>query len=449
MRGRRGLMLAGVVVAVGVWLGAGGVALGDDSVTPLCNGQACKAPPNAWYTSPVAVTWAVSTTPPPDQTVGCGGMQPSPRDTVATTSCEAIWNGVDDIKRSYTVHVEMSSPTASAAVTRAPDSNGWYNHPVGVVFGGSAFSGIASCTSTTYAGPDIPSTTVSGSCTDNAGKVASASIQLHYDATPPTITRAKPRRPPDHHGWYNHPVRFAFSGTDALSGISSCATMRYAGPNSAGASVTGSCTDRAGNVATLAVPLRYDFKPPPVKARATTGDGFVSLHWLSGGDVAPIKSLRIRRSPGVNRPHSVVYRGHGNRLYDGRVTNGRRYTYKIRAVDQAGNVTERTIHITAGPHIISPALGAHSALPPLLVWTRVRHADYYNVQLYRGKTKVLSAWPKGRRLQLKATWRFARHRYRLKPGRYRWYVWPGFGPRAVGHYGKLIGAGTFVVVPAT
>ncbi len=108
----------------------------------------------------------------------------------------------------------------------------------------------------------------------------------------------------------------------------------------------------------------------------------------------------------------------------------------ISAVDQAGNVTRRTIHITAGPHIISPALGAHSVAPPLLSWTRVRHANYYNVQLYRGKTKVLSIWPKGRRLQLKATWRFAGHRYTLKPGRYRWFVWPGFGPRAAATTGN-------------
>jgi hypothetical protein len=29
---------------------------------------------------------------------------------------------------------------------------------------------------------------------------------------------------------------------------------------------------------------------------------------------------------------------------------------------------------------------------------------------------------------------------------YRWYVWPGFGPRSANRYGKLLGTRTFVVV---
>jgi hypothetical protein len=29
---------------------------------------------------------------------------------------------------------------------------------------------------------------------------------------------------------------------------------------------------------------------------------------------------------------------------------------------------------------------------------------------------------------------------------YRWYVWPGFGPRSANRYGKLLGTRKFVVV---
>ena len=74
----------------------------------------------------------------------------------------------------------------------------------------------------------------------------------------------------------------------------------------------------------------------------------------------------------------------------------------------------------------------------------MRHASYYNVQLYHDG-KVLSAWPKRASLQLSSVWEFARHRYHLKPGTYRWYVWPGFGPRAAARYGRMIGAATFVI----
>jgi hypothetical protein len=74
----------------------------------------------------------------------------------------------------------------------------------------------------------------------------------------------------------------------------------------------------------------------------------------------------------------------------------------------------------------------------------VRRATYYNVQLYRGG-KVLSEWPTRPTLELKYAWKFAGRGYRLRPGRYRWYVWPGFGKKAAGRYGTLIGTGTFVV----
>jgi hypothetical protein len=350
------------------------------------------------------------------------------------------------------INVEMSNPTATASMARAPDFNGWYNQPVAVTFSGSAFSGIASCSPpTAYGGPDRLGAAIGGSCLDNAGKVASAPpLALNYDATPPAITAATPSRPPDHDGWYNHPVGFTFSGTDATSGISSCANIRYAGPDSAGFALTGFCADRAGNVARLAVPFRYDSRPPALDAGAVPGDAVVALHWRTGAGVAPITSLKVVREPGLHgRKHSVIYRGHGHSLRDGRVNNGDRYTYTITAVDQAGNVTARSIHVTPGPRILSPALGAHVLAPPRLSWTAKPRADYYNVQLYRGQTKVLSIWPKHASLQLQGTWRFAGHRYRLKPGRYRWYVWPGFGTRAAAHYGKLIGTGSFVVMPKT
>jgi hypothetical protein len=68
----------------------------------------------------------------------------------------------------------------------------------------------------------------------------------------------------------------------------------------------------------------------------------------------------------------------------------------------------------------------------------VRDADYYNVQVYRGKRKVLSAWPKGTRLQLRESWRFRGKSYRLTPGRYDWYAWPGFGERRDHRYGRML-----------
>jgi hypothetical protein len=361
---------------------------------------------------------------------------------MTTAFCEVWWTGGAHQLVSFPVNVEASQPTATAVPARSPDSHGWYNHELAIsIDGATSFSGFGRepCGNVTYSGPDTLSTTVTGSCTDNAGKAAAAGLTLSYDAVPPNVTGANASRPPDFNGWYNHPVSFVFAGTDATSGIESCTTVTYAGPDGAAGQVVGSCRDRAGNVATLSVPVRYDATPPSLSAVAQTGDGVVVLRWRADADV------EVVRSPGLHGARaSVVHLGGGNSLSDSAAANGRRYTYTLRAKDEAGNVTVRRLVATPGRRLLAPAADARLTAPPLLMWTPVRHASYYNVQLYHDG-KVLSAWPERASLQLRGVWEFARHRYRLKPGTYRWYVWPGFGPRAAARYGRMIGAATFVI----
>ena len=83
--------------------------------------------------------------------------------------------------------------------------------------------------------------------------------------------------------------------------------------------------------------------------------------------------------------------------------------------------------------------------PPLLRWPSVQRARYYNVQLLRGERKLLSVWPARPRYQLKRSWRFRGKPRRLVPGSYRWIVWPGYGRRAKGRYGKPIVRSTFSI----
>jgi hypothetical protein len=221
--------------------------------------------------------------------------------------------------------------------------------------------------------------------------------------------------------------------------MESCTTPTYAGPDSDTAQVVGSCRDRAGNVAQFAVPIRYQATPPSLSANADTGDRSVSLHWQASTAVG------IARSPGLNgAPSSVLYHGDSGSFDDTSVRDGVRYQYTLTAQDQAGNVTARSVFATPGPRLLAPAANAHLGAPPLLRWTAVHGASYYNVQLYRGG-KVLSVWPTQPNVQLKRSWRFAGRHFRLKPGLYRWYVWPGFGRRAAARYGRMIGTGTFVV----
>jgi hypothetical protein len=364
-------------------------------------------------------------------------------DTSAMASC-TVGNGPSGSGSStQPIHVETSTPVVQA-VAPSPDSNGWYDGPVSVAFAGSSFSGIASCTTATYAGPDTLGASVSGSCTDNAGKTVSASSPpLRVEISTPVV-HAVLGRPPDSNGWYNYPLNVVYAGS-SFSGIAACATTTYAGPDSPSAKASGSCTDNAGKtVKATSSPFAYDGNPS-LHLAARPGDHTVVLRWASA-DVAPLVGVEIVRSPGLlGKASSIVYRGHGTDYRDVHVRNGVRYRYTLRARDRAGNTIVRTAKATPGPRLLAPAAGARLDAPPLLRWTPVPGASYYNVQLHRGGEKVLSAWPSRSSLQLTRRWSY-KGPQSLRAGRYYWYVWPGFGPRAASRYGPEIGRRKFLIV---
>ena len=142
--------------------------------------------------------------------------------------------------------------------------DGWYNRAVGLTFAGSDLtSGIDSCTSTTYGGPDSATASVAGTCVDKAGNVsAPLSYGLKYDATAPSVGASEPERPANENGWFNQAVRFDITGSDATSGIADCPPVTYSGPDSATAAFMASCRDRAGNSAARSFALKYDGTDP-------------------------------------------------------------------------------------------------------------------------------------------------------------------------------------------
>jgi hypothetical protein len=298
----------------------------------------------------------------------------------------------------------------------------------------------ASCTDETLT-HDTKGTVV-GCVVTRDGATRTADETIKIDMTPPVVTGAMPSRPADANGWYRSPLQVAFSGNDVTSGLVGCTSATYGGPDGL-ATVSGTCPDKAGNVsAPAAFGLRYDATAPSLAGvHVTAGDHVVRLRWA----VAGAARVEVWRSPGrAGAAESLLAPAASGRVEDERVRNGRRYDYRVRAVD-AGNAATRVYSIVPGPRLIAPATGARAGSPPLLRWTTVRGARYYNVQLFRGGRKVLSAWPARPRLQLERSWRFGGDRFRLEPGRYRWLVWPGRGRRAKNDYGPLIGRRAFTV----
>jgi hypothetical protein len=207
--------------------------------------------------------------------------------------------------------------------------------------------------------------------------------------------------------------------------------------------VSGGCVDAAGNQASTTATFQYDSTPPALGAVAVAvSSRSATVSWKQPADAA---GVAITRSPGRGKQKaSVVYRGHAASFRDTNLTPGVTYRYDVAVSDAAGNT--RTVDAKAAvAALYLPAAGARARPGTVLAWGKVANASYYNVQIFRGTHKVLSAWPKGPTLRLRRTWTYAGKSFRLAPGRYRWYVWPGRGPLKSAKYGALLGGNTFVV----
>ena len=113
------------------------------------------------------------------------------------------------------------------------------------------------------------------STVNRAGRTsANQTLTIKIDGTPPE-TVGTIARPPDLNGWYNHPVATSWNGTDTLSGIASCEPPPpYSGPDGQSVTITGSCTDVAGNVGSQTIEINYDASPPETRIiSALDGNG--------------------------------------------------------------------------------------------------------------------------------------------------------------------------------
>ena len=419
-----------------------------DGTGPVVTATPSRSPDsNGWYNHELTVTFAGT-----DATSGIESCVPpqsysGPDNANASVAGSCTDHAGNTGTRAFGLGYDATAPVAVGVAARQPDSNGWYNQPIRVAFDGTdVTSGIDSCTAPeVYSGPDAPNASLSGDCTDRAGNVSAvATFSLEYDATAPTVT-ATPGRAPDANGWYNHALTVGFSGTDATSGLDGCTRATYSGPDNATAFVGGSCRDRAGNQGAASVTVKYDSTAPAVTLFVPKpGKGTAELVWRTTPDA---QSVELLRSPGVNgEPESVVFRGPASATsyLDSGLRAGRTYHYRLGAIDQAANEGTRTLDFVGRGALLVPAPGEQVSKPPLLVWSAVRNASYYNVVLVRGR-RVFSAWPVRARLQLPRSWKYHGRRYKLRPGTYRWYVWPGRGKLSAGRYGKLLGASSFVV----
>jgi hypothetical protein len=276
----------------------------------------------------------------------------------------------------------MSPAIALGAVELVPTltgtagDSGWFTSGVSVKWTASGETSTTGC-DTQYLTADTPGTTIA--CTASApGDSVTHTVTVQIDQTPPTAVTATPARPPDVSSFYTAPLPISWSATDATSGIASCTTLTYAGPDGPAVAPTGTCRDRAGNVsAPLPFAFTYNTAAPPIAPVVAPPAAPTATQATAVGTPVPAAKPRAKR--------------------------------------------------------------------PLLTWRALPNAKYYNLQLFRNGHKILSAWPTVTHYTLKSSWRYHGHTYRLSAGRYRWYVWPGYGSRAAHRYGRVLAKGAVTV----
>jgi hypothetical protein len=198
-------------------------------------------------------------------------------------------------------------------------------------------------------------------------------------------------------------------------------------------------TDPSPATATWTVVTSGTGVPPVAELRAVAGDHRVRLVWKNPTGIG-LQRIEVRRGSA----QLLVYRGRGTEFIDTHVFNGRTYKYSVAVFDDLSR-TSPAAGVFALPHgkLVTPRDGTRVRGAPLLRWLPRARATYYNVQLYRNGKKVLSRWPAGPRLQLRTQWRYRGRLYRLRDGRYVWYVFPGFGKKTANRYGNVLGHSTF------
>jgi large repetitive protein len=294
-----------------------------DRTTP---GTAAVGVPTGWQNAPVTVgllaTDNLSGVDSTHYSVDGGADKTGVDVTLGTDGTHAVsYYSVDnagnrEAANSFTVQVDLSSPTIDPSQSPAANGNGWNNGDVTVSFACNdqvGLSGVANCPNATTVTTEGEGQAVTGTTTDNAGNSTSGTATVNLDKTGPTISGG-PDRAPNANGWWKDDVTVSFACGDALSGVYGCSDPANFGQGE-NQGVTGNVTDNAGNSASKAVGgINIDEVAPTLSAAPTTeanGNGWyhgdVTLTWACGDDLSRV----------VTCPQDTVLEGEGDNLVAG------------------------------------------------------------------------------------------------------------------------------------
>jgi hypothetical protein len=249
-----------------------------DTQGPSVTASATTAPnAQGWYTGPVTVHFdcadAVSgvASCPADKTISTEGANQSATGTATDRAGQSGSGGVDGI------NIDSTKPTITVATTATKNADGWYKQPVTFTFTcNDALSGVKSCPAPVTV-DEGKNQTVTGQTEDKAGNTASVTVtDVNVDKTPPTLT-ATPNKT-EVNGWFNEPVTYTFTCTDATSLIKGTCPAPITQGETTGKAISASVSDFAGNTTTFSKTVKVDVTKPTTKINT----GLVSIGNVTG-----------------------------------------------------------------------------------------------------------------------------------------------------------------------
>ena len=175
---------------------------------------------------------------------------------------------------------DTTPPVISYVLTPgSPDGNNdWYKSNVTLVWTVTEAESPGSLVKTGCDNQNITAdqaaTTYSCSATSTGGSAGPVSATIKRDATAPSAETTLNTAANGSNGWYTTAPAWTTNGADALSGLVSdpCETGTYSGGEGTGLTVSGTCTDQAGNETSDASPsFKYDATGPSANLAVTAG----------------------------------------------------------------------------------------------------------------------------------------------------------------------------------
>jgi microsomal dipeptidase-like Zn-dependent dipeptidase len=184
----------------------------------------------------------------------------------ASIACTDVAGNTATATAPVTFNIDKTPPAITATQLPAANSAGWNNTNVNVIFSASdSLSGVSGpSTTTSVLSGEGTGLSTSATFTDIAGNSTTSTYAgVNIDKTPPTISFLERLPGANANGWNNSNITASWACADVLSGATQPTISQTLSSEGADQSLTGSCFDVAGNVASNTVSgLNLDKTPP-------------------------------------------------------------------------------------------------------------------------------------------------------------------------------------------